>query len=178
MKTKPSFWESEAGIETFQIFSLHVGVFYELVLKSAKSLNRIFCATESWWKGQKCKICSTNTKPFFWENEACFKTSRIVSLHVRVPYELVLKSAKILNWIFCATECWLKVQKSKICLTNTKPFFFESEADFESLRRFSLHVGVSYKFVLASVKSLSLLWFLFFRVFEYSSLNCWIFNWE
>ena len=38
---------------------------------------------------------------------------------------------------------------------NTKPFFWESEAKLQTLQKFSPYIGVSFKFVLNSVKRLN-----------------------
>ena len=43
----------------------------------------------------------------------------------------------------------------QIWLTNTKPFFWESEANLETLQKLSARIGVTYKFVLKSVESLN-----------------------
>ena len=45
--------------------SFYICVSYKFVLKSAKSLNPIFWATESWFKDLKQRMWFTNTKPFF-----------------------------------------------------------------------------------------------------------------
>ena len=41
----------------------------------------------------------------------------------------------------------------KIWLTNTKPFFWESQGKLETLEKLSLYVRVAYKFVLKCLKS-------------------------
>ena len=73
-------------------FILHVGASYKLVVKSAKSLNQIFCVIECWQKPQKCKICSTTIKRLFWENEAIAETSRKPFPYIAVFYKFLLKS--------------------------------------------------------------------------------------
>ena len=64
------FWESETNLETFQKLSPYIWVSYKFVLKSVKSLNRIFWVIKYWFKALECHIWSMNSKPFFWESEA------------------------------------------------------------------------------------------------------------
>ena len=67
-------------------------------------------------------------------------------------------------------EYWFKVLECQIWLTNTKPFFRKNETNFSALQKRSPYIGVSYKFVLKSVKSLNkILW-----VIEYwfEALEC------
>ena len=113
-------------------FSSYIWVFSKFVLKSVKSLNRILWATEYWFKSLKCQIWLTNTKPFFWESEATVETLQKPAPCIWVSYNFVLKSVKILNRIFWALEYWFKALKCQIWLTNTKPFFWESEANVET----------------------------------------------
>ena len=57
------------------------------------------------------------------------------------------------------TDFWFKALKCQILLTNTKPFFWHSEANAETFEKFSLYIWVSYKFDLKSVNSLNqILW--------------------
>ena len=141
------FWESEAALETFQKFSSHIWVIYKLVLESVKSLNSIFEVMEYWWKVQKCIICE--------KGRQIIKVSKIFLSIFEFPENFFLKSVKSLNRIFWATEYWFKALKCQIWLTNTKPFFWESEANLETLQKLSLYIWVSYKFVLKFVKSLN-----------------------
>ena len=152
--TKPFFWESEANIETLQKFSSYIRVFYKFVFKSVKSLNRIFLATEYWFKALKCRIWLMNTKLFFRESKANVQTLQKPSFYIWVSHKFVLKSVKYLNRILWATEYWFKALKCQIWLTNTKPFFWKSKANVKTLQKLSLYIWVSYRFVLKSVNSL------------------------
>ena len=55
------------------------------------------------------------------------------------------------------TEYWYKAQKCEISSMNTNPFIWGSEANLETFKKVSLPIGVSYKFVLKSVKSVILI---------------------
>ena len=153
--TKPFFWESEAKLQTLQRLFLYIGVSYKFVLKSVKRLDWIFCVIEYWFKALECQIWSTNTKVFFWESKAKLETLQKLSPYIGVSYKFALKSAKTLNRIFWAMKYWFKAWECQIWLTNTKPFFWESEAKIQTLQRLFLYIGVSYKFVLKSVKGLN-----------------------
>ena len=131
-ESKPFFWESKPNVENLQKPSPNISVSYELVLKSVKSLNRILWATGYWFKALDCQIWLSNTKSFFRESEADVETLQKRSLCIGVFYKFALKSLKSLNWILWATESEVKALKWKIWLTNTKPFFWESEANFET----------------------------------------------
>ena len=163
--TKPLFWESEANVETLQKPSPYIWVSFKFASKSEKSLNRILWSTEYWFTALKCQFWLTNTKPFFWEREANVETLLKPSLYTGVSFKFVLKSEKSLNWILWGKEYWFKALKCQIWLTNTKPFFWESEANIETLQKPSSYTWVCYKFVLKSREDLSLLWLLFFRMF-------------
>ena len=79
--------------------------------------------------------------------------------YIWVSYKIILKSFKTLNRICWAMECLFKALKCQIWLTNIKPFFWESEANIETLQNFSHYYWFSYKLVLKSVKSLNrILW--------------------
>ena len=69
-------WENEAYSETLQKLFIHIGVTWKkkLDLWSVRGLNRIFWVAERWYKIRKCKICSTNANPFFWEGDAKHET--------------------------------------------------------------------------------------------------------
>ena len=153
--TKLFFWESEANVETLQKYFSYIGVSYKFVLKSVKRRNRILWSTEYWFKALKCQIWLTNTKLIFWERKANVETLQKPSLYNGVSYKFVLKSEESLNRIFWATEYSFKSLKCKIWLTNTKPFFLESETNVETLQKPSPYIWVSYKFVLKSEKSLN-----------------------
>ena len=96
------------NLRTFQKLCRYIGVSYKLVLKSAKSLNQIFCAIECWQKTQKYKICLRNTKLFFWENETIFETSRKLSPYIAVFYKFIWKPLWSINRSFWATKYWFK----------------------------------------------------------------------
>ena len=84
-------------------------------------------------------------------------------------YKFVWKSVKIVDRIFLAMQYWLKSLYSPICSTNTKLSFGKSESGFATLQRFFLHVGVSYKFLLKSVKNLE-------RIFERFNIGSRLYN--
>ena len=86
-------------------------------------------------------------------------------LYIWVSYKFVSKSEKSLNRISWATKYWFKALKCQIWLTNTKPFFWKSEANVETLQKPSPYIWVSYKFVLKCGEDLSLFLLLFFRMF-------------
>ena len=116
---KPFLWESEANVETLQKPSLYNGVSYKLVLKSEKSLNRIFWATVYWFKALKCQIWLTNTKPFLWESDANVETLRKPSPYIWVSYKFVLKSGEDLGllWLLFFWMFWMfNIQLSNIQL--------------------------------------------------------------
>ena len=159
MNTKPFFWESEANVQTLWKPFPYISVFYKFVLKSVKSVNRLLWATEYWFKASKYQVWFMNTKPFLCEIEANIETFWKLFRYIWVFYKFVLKSVKILNRIVWATESWFKTLKYKIWFTNTKPFFSESEANVQTLRKPIPYISVSYRFVLKSVKSVNrLLW--------------------
>ena len=135
-------------------------------MKSVKSLNRSFWATEYWLKALKFQIWLTNTKPFFRESQAYLETLQKRFSYIWVSYKFLLKSVKSLNWIFCATEYWCKALKCQIWLTNTKPFYWECEENIETLQKLSPHIEVTYKLGLEPGKNLSWLWLFLFRIFS------------
>ena len=104
MITNPVFWEREAILDTYEKFCSHFGMTYKYVLENLQCLNQIFLVIDILNKVQKCKICMTNTKPFFLENETNLETSRKLSPYIAASYKFVLKSFKSLNRIFCAME--------------------------------------------------------------------------
>ena len=117
------FWEKETNLGTMQKYSPYIGVSYKFVLKSVKSLNRIFWAMEYWFKVLQCQIWSTHTKPFFWESEAKFETLQKLSVYIGVSYEFALKSFEGLNGFFWVIENWFKALECQIWWRNIKPFF-------------------------------------------------------
>ena len=91
----------------------------------------------------------------FWQSEANVETLQKRSPYIGVSYKFVLKSVKSLNRILWATEYWFRASKSQIWLRNTKPFFWDSEANVETLQNSRPYIWVSYKFVSKSVKSVN-----------------------
>ena len=63
---------------------------------------------------------------------------------------------KNLNRLGLVNQHWYKAQKCEISSTNTNPFLSGSEANLETLKKVFLHIGVSYKFLLKSAKSVIL----------------------
>ena len=112
----------------------------------------------------------TNTKRFFRECEANVETLLKHFPYLWVSYKFVLKSAKSLNRILWTTEYWFKALKCKIWLTTTQPYFSKSKANVETLQKRSPYIGVSYKFVLKSVKSLN--WILWATEYGFKALKC------
>ena len=85
-----------------------------------------------------------------------------------------MKSVKTQNWNFWAIEYWFKAWECQIWLTNTKPFFLESETNLGTLQKVSPYTGVSYRFLLKSAKGLNRI----FWVIEYwfKALECQIWS--
>ena len=52
-------------------------------------------------------------------------------------------------------EYWLKAFKRYTWSTITKPFFWESEVNLETLQNLFSHIGVTCKLILGSVRNLS-----------------------
>ena len=136
---------------------LHVGVCCKPVLKVAKSLNQTFWATECWYKAQKCKILSTNTKLFFRWSEANLKTSWQLSPYIGVSYKFVLKS---LFWKHKSNPLNHGSLFQGFIIPNLVNkyqtiFSWKRGWPWNSLeRKVSSHIGVVYKFVFESAKSL------------------------
>ena len=130
------FWESEAKLQTLQKFSPYIWISYKLVLKSLKSLNRIFWKIEYWFKALEWQIWSMNTKPFFWESEAKLQTLQKLSLYIAVFYKFVLKSVKDLNRIFWVIEYWFKAVECQIWSTNTNHFSEKARQNFKLCKNF------------------------------------------
>ena len=140
--TTAFFWKKEAKPwNPPKTFSLH-WIPYKFVLKSVKSLNRILWVSEYWFKALKCQSWLTNTKPLFWESEANVETLQKRSPYIWVSYKFILKSVKSVNRILWALEYWFESLKCQIWLTNTKPFFWENEANVETLQKRSLYIWV------------------------------------
>ena len=126
--TKSFFSQDQAKSESLQKLSPFIGVSHQFVLKSVKSLNRIFLAMEYRFKALECQIWSTNTKLFAWEIDTNLGTVQNLFPYIRVSYKWVLNSAKILNWIFSVIEYWFKALENQIWSPNVKLFFQESLA--------------------------------------------------
>ena len=143
-------WEREAKIQILQRICLHVGVCCKPVLKVAKSLNQTFWATECWYKAQKCKILSTNTKLFFRWSEANLKTSWQLSPYIGVSYKFVLKS---LFWKHKSNPLNHGIFFQGFIIPNLVNkyqtiFSWKRGWPWNSLeRKVSSHIGVIYKFV-------------------------------
>ena len=132
---KPFFWESEASFETLQDFSAYISVSYKFVLKSLKNLNRILWVTEYWFKALKCQYWLRNTKPFFLKNERNVETLQNFSHHIWVCHKFILRSAERMNRIFWVKEFRFKASKCQIWLAIKKPYFWESERNFEPFQK-------------------------------------------
>ena len=120
--------------------SLYIAVSYKLVLKSVKSLTRIFSVIEYWFKALECQICSTNTNPSFWESQINLGTLEKVFPYIGASYKFVLKSVKRLNQILWAMDYSFKALQCQIWSTNTKSFFWKNEAKRETLQKLFLYI--------------------------------------
>ena len=85
--TTPFFRDGEANLEDLRTF---------------------WMIEECWYNSQKWKICPRNKNRFFWESEANLEISWKLSLFIEVSYNSILKSVKIINWIFWTMEYWFK----------------------------------------------------------------------
>ena len=81
------------------------------------------------------------------------ETLQKLSPHIGISYKFFLKPVKTLNRIFWTFEYWFTAWECQIWLTNTKPFFWESEANLGTHQKKFPWVGFSYKFVFKCVKS-------------------------
>ena len=120
--------------------SLYIAVSYKLVLKSVKSLTRIFSVIEYWFNALECQICSTNTNLSFWESKINLGTLEKLFPYIGVSYKFVLKSVKSLNRIFWAMDYLFKALQCQIWSTNTKSFFWKNEAKRETLQKLFLYI--------------------------------------
>ena len=125
-------------------------------MKSVRRLNQILRARKYCFKALKWTFLLANTKPFFWENDANLETLQNFSPYIWVSYKFLLQSVNSLNRIFWTTGCLFKALKCQVWLTNTKPVYWESEANIETFEKVSLYIWVSYKFVLKSGKKVKL----------------------
>ena len=119
----------------------------ELFINLFSILSKAWIESSKWLnigtRLKNVKFGQQTKKQFFCKSEANFEIFQKRFPYIGVYYKYVLKSVKSLNRILWVMEYWFKVLQCKIWSTNTKPFFWESEAGFETLRRFSLHVEVS-----------------------------------
>ena len=84
-----------------------------------------------------------------------FKLSNNLISKLEFPVNWLLKSVKSLNEIFCAIEYYLKTLECQIWSTNAISFSWENEAKLKTLKKLSPYIGVSFKFVLKTIKSLN-----------------------
>lgn len=127
------FWEREANLGTLQKLFTYIGVSYQFVLKSLKTLIWIFLAMEYCFKALECQLSLMNAKSFFWENVANRKTLQNLSSYVGISYKFFLKSVKSLNPLFWVIKYWFKAFEYQIWSTNTKSLFWGSEANIGAL---------------------------------------------
>ena len=157
--TKSFFWENKADVEDLQKRSPNNSVSCKFFLKSENSLNWILWGTEYRFNTLKFQIRLNYTKPFFCENKGNIEYLQKRSPNIWVLCQFILKSVKTLTRISWATESWFRALNCQLWLTNTKPFFWGREGNVETLQKPALYIGVSYKFVLKSDKSLNrILW--------------------
>ena len=124
-------------------------------MKSLQSLTWILWSTEYWFKALKCHIWFKNAKPFFSESKTNIETLQKFSPYNWVFHKLLLMSVKNLNGILWAVEYSFQASKYQIWLTNTKLFFWESQANLKTLLKLSPYIWIFYNFVLKSVKNLN-----------------------
>ena len=113
----------------------------------------------------------TNTKSFFWENEARLESLQKVSPCFGVWYRFVLESIKSLNRIFSGLEYWLKACECQIWSSNRRRFFWETETNLGTLQKVLRYVGASYKFFLKCVRNFSWMWISFFQMLWMSNVQ-------
>ena len=143
-------------------------------MKSAKSLNPIFWVIEYWLKALQSQLCWRKGKLFFWEIQRNLATLQKLFLYIGVSYKSIWKSVEILNWNLRLIELWFKVSDCQIWWTNIKLFFWETKTNLGTLEKPFPSIGVSYKFLLKSVKSLNRI----FWAMDYSfkALQCQIWS--
>ena len=118
------------------------GFSYKFVLKSVKILNQISWAMESWLKTLKCQIWLTNTKPFFWENEANVETLQKSSPYIWVFYKFVLKSVKNSKSNLMSFGILVQGFKMPVLIDKYKTIFLEKRGKrWNSSKTFSLYLG-------------------------------------
>ena len=95
--------------------------------------------------------------------------------HIGVSYKFVFKSAKSLNWIFWVIEYWCKAQKCNVGSMNAKTFPGKTRQTFSLYWKISPYIGIFYKFVLKSPKSLNrIIWMI---EYWYKAPKC-KFSWQ
>ena len=178
-----NFHRSEAKLKTLKKLTPYIPFSYKFLFKTVKNLSRIFSVIEYWIKALEWKICWTNTKLFLWETEKNLGTLQKLSSYFGVSNKFVWKSVEILNWNLRLIEYWLKVLDCQIWWKNIKLFFWESKTNLGTFEKLFPSIGVSYKILLKSVKSLNRI----FVAIEYwfkalEGQICWInttaFLWE
>ena len=153
--TKLFFWESIVNLETLEKPFSYIWPSFKFILKSAKCLNGIFWVIQCWFEALECQNWLTNTILIFWEAVANLITLQKLSPYIGVSYKFVLKSVKSLNRILWVIQYWFKSWECQICWTNAKLFFWEREKNLGTLQKLSPYIGVSFKFVLKTVKILN-----------------------
>ena len=120
---------------------------------SAKSLNRIFWATEYWYNVGECKLGQKLQIHFSGKTSQSLKLfQKIINfLKFAIKWFKVCQKPKsnLLN-------CWILIQvsKCKIWSLNAKPFCLQNETDAGALQKNSPCVVFFYKFILKSAKSI------------------------
>ena len=73
-------------------------------------------------------------------------------------------------------QYWIKALKCKIRLMNTKPFFWETDANLETLQKRSPYIWLAHKFVWKPVKNLN--WIFWATDYWFKALKCqiWLTN--
>ena len=89
------------------------------------------------------------------KSEVKLETPQKVSRYNSVSYKFVLKSVKSQNRICSVIQYQFKASACKIWWTKTKLFFWETKTIFPLLEKLFLSIGVSYKFLLKSIKRLN-----------------------
>ena len=134
--TKLFLWEREANLGTLQKLFTYIGVSYQFVLKSLKTLIWIFLAMEYCFRALECQLSLMNAKSFFWENVANRKTLQNLSSYVGISYKFFLKSVKSLNPLFWVIKYWFKAFEYQIWSTNTKSLSEEVRQTLELFKSF------------------------------------------
>ena len=137
--TRPFFWEIEANLEPPEKLSPYIGIYYNFVLKSVKSLNRIFWIMEHWFKALEWQIWFMIKKHFFRSRRnlwALQKLSPCIGVSFKKFFEVFEKpKSNILSY-------WILVQSF--------PFFWEIDANLQIPQKHFPFIEVSYQFVLKS----------------------------